>query len=128
MTVISMAKPPPLTITLPASELTDIIDCLMSSADRAESLAYELKGLPKQKTVRARAARLYALADRLDAALADYKEVLAPGPRLDHRQRNHRISSQPPFLFGRPCTRQRWNPFWVTRVTICAAVSFPQNL
>jgi hypothetical protein len=78
MTVISMAKPPLLTITLLASELTDIIDCVMSSADRAESLAYELKGLPKQKTVRARAARLYALADRLDEALFDYNRSTRP--------------------------------------------------
>jgi hypothetical protein len=78
MTVISMAKPPLFTIMLLASELTDIIDCLMSSADRAESLAYELKGSPKQKTVRARAARLYALADRLDDALADHNGSTRP--------------------------------------------------
>ncbi len=78
MTVTNMAKPPLLTITLLASELTDIIDCLMSSADRSESLTYELKGLPKQKTVRARAARLYALADRLDDALADHNGSTRP--------------------------------------------------
>jgi hypothetical protein len=78
MTVTSMAKPPLLTITLLASELTDIIDCVMSCADRAESLTYELKGLPKQKTVRARAARLYALADRFDDALAGYNRSTRP--------------------------------------------------
>jgi len=78
MTAISMAKSPLLPIPLLASELTDIIDCVISSADRAESLAYELKGSPKQKMVRARAARLYALADRLDDALTDYNRSIRP--------------------------------------------------
>ena len=62
----SGAAAPVITVTLLASELLDIIDCVTNAADRAESSAYDMAGTPKAKQLaRERAKRLYALAGRL---------------------------------------------------------------
>jgi DNA-binding MurR/RpiR family transcriptional regulator len=57
---------PVITVTLLASELSDIIDCVTNAADRAESSAYDMAGTPRAKQLaQERAKRLYALAGRL---------------------------------------------------------------
>jgi hypothetical protein len=62
-----MTKPPVVTVTLLASELTAVIDCVRHLADRADSWANTLADNSEaEKIARERAERLYALAGRLD--------------------------------------------------------------
>ena len=49
-----------------AGELSDLIDCVTTAADRAESSTYDMAGTPRAKRLaQERAKRLYALAGRL---------------------------------------------------------------
>ena len=55
-----------ITVTLLAGELSDLIDCVTTAADRAESSMYDMAGTPRAKRLaQERAKRLYALAGRL---------------------------------------------------------------
>ena len=70
---INRLKQPPVititTITLLDTELDELIECVASAADRAESGSCDMAGTPKATAIAMeRAKRLYALASRLERA------------------------------------------------------------
>jgi hypothetical protein len=67
--IVTLKKPPVITVTLLESELDELIECVAHAADRAESASYDMAGTPKAKRLaKERAKRLYALAGRLESA------------------------------------------------------------
>jgi hypothetical protein len=67
--VIRLREPFRVTVALAESDLDEIIQCIVSAADRAESATYNLSSTPRAKVIaKERAKHLYALADRLDNA------------------------------------------------------------
>ena len=69
--IVRLKHPPSITITLSENELDELIDCVASVADRAESAAYNMSDKAKA-LAQERARRLYALATRLEDARIDH--------------------------------------------------------
>jgi hypothetical protein len=67
--IVTLKKPPVITVTLLERELDELIECVAHAADRAESGSYDMAGTPKAKALaKERAKCLYALASRLERA------------------------------------------------------------
>ena len=67
--VVRLREPCRVTVTLAESDLDDIIQCIASAADRAESATYDLSSTPRAKVIaKERAKHLYDLASRLESA------------------------------------------------------------
>jgi hypothetical protein len=67
--IVTLKKPPVITVTLLESELDELIECVANAADRAESGSYDMAGTPKAKTLaKERAKHLYDLASHLESA------------------------------------------------------------
>ena len=70
--IVRPKHPPGITITLSQNELDELIQCVANVADRAESAAYNMSGMPRAKALaQERAKRLHALATRLEDARID---------------------------------------------------------
>jgi hypothetical protein len=70
--IVTLKKPPVITVTLLESELDELIECVANAANRAESGSYDMAGTPKARAIAMqRAKRLYALASRLENARTD---------------------------------------------------------
>ena len=73
--IVRFRQPPSITIALSEEELDELIDCVANAADRAESAAYNMSGMPRAKALaQERAKRLYALATRLEDARIDRRK------------------------------------------------------
>jgi hypothetical protein len=67
--VVRLREPSRVTLTLTESDLDEIIQCIASAADRAESATYDLSSTPKAKAIaKERAKHLYDLASWLERA------------------------------------------------------------
>jgi hypothetical protein len=67
--IVTLKRPPVITVTLLESELDELIECVAHAADSAESGSYDMAGTPKAKMLaKERAKRLYDLASRLETA------------------------------------------------------------
>ena len=73
--IVRLKQPPTITITLSEEELDELIECVANAADRAESAAYNMSGMPRAKALaQERAKRLHALATRLEDARIDRRK------------------------------------------------------
>jgi len=73
--IVRLKQPPTITITLSEEELDELIECVANAADRAESAAYNMSGMPRAKALaQERAKRLYALATRPEDARIDRRK------------------------------------------------------
>ena len=73
--IVRLKQPPSIIIALSEEELDELIACVANAADRAESAAYNMSGMPRAKALaQERAKRLYALATRLEDARIDRRK------------------------------------------------------
>ena len=67
--IVRLKQRSTIVLTLLDSELDELIECVASAADRADSGSYDMAGTPKARAIAMqRATRLNALASRLEIA------------------------------------------------------------
>ena len=72
---VRLKEPPCIAVMLLENELDELIECVANVANRAESAAYNMSGMPRAKALaQERAKRLYALATRLEDARIDRRK------------------------------------------------------